>query len=183
VEPTVLATLRASGFPPAYAATLVALLVLGGYWDARHRRLPNILSLAVLLVGVAAQALTHGAAAVGVGLVCSGIVMLSLWTFWARGGIGGGDVKFAAAAAAWLTFERLLVYALAAALAGGLVAFATYAASAPETRERIRANLLGSFLFRSLPTVEADRPGRVSVPYGIGIAAGLVAALWLEVWP
>src|SRR6266545_2000829 len=52
------------------------------------------------------------------------LVLLALIPVWSRGFLGGGDVKLAAACAAWLALGDLPVFALAVALAGGLVAAA-----------------------------------------------------------
>ena len=57
------------------------------------------------------DALWHGAAAA--------IVLVVAFGFFARGWIGGGDAKLAAATALWLGFDHLMPYLLYSSLLGG----------------------------------------------------------------
>jgi prepilin peptidase CpaA len=54
---------------------------------------------------------------VGAGLA----VLVVTFTFFARGWIGGGDAKLAAATALWLGFDQLLNYMIFASLFGGIL--------------------------------------------------------------
>src|SRR5256885_8253780 len=47
-------------------------------------------------------------------------VLVVTFTFFARGWIGGGDAKLAAATALWLGFDQLLNYLTIASLLGGV---------------------------------------------------------------
>jgi prepilin peptidase CpaA len=88
-------------------------------------------------------------------------VLAVTFLFFARGWIGGGDAKLAAATALWFGFDHLLVYLLYASVFGGAL-----------TLMMIRFRLM------SLPQVLADqewvnrlhRPNS-GVPYGIALAA------------
>jgi prepilin peptidase CpaA len=51
-------------------------------------------------------------------------VLVVAFTFFARGWIGGGDAKLAAATALWLGFDQLLNYLIFASLFGGLLTLA-----------------------------------------------------------
>ena len=99
------------------------------------------------------DALTHtGAAAT---------VLAVTFLFFARGWIGGGDAKLAAATALWFGFDHLVMYLLYASVFGGVLTLAM-----------IR------FRMMTLPQVFADqewvkrlhRPDG-GVPYGIALAA------------
>jgi prepilin peptidase CpaA len=113
----------------------------------------SFLALA-LICGLRAEAvLWHGGA--GLLVLTAGLVLF------ARGLVGGGDVKLAAASALWLGFGRLADYALLGALLGGALTFA----------------LLG---FRTLPLpgflARQDWITRLhdldaGIPYGIALAA------------
>ena len=48
-------------------------------------------------------------------------MLVVAFVFFARGWIGGGDAKLAAATALWLGFDHLLAYLLYASLFGGLL--------------------------------------------------------------
>ena len=83
------------------------------------------------------------------------------FVFFARGWIGGGDAKLAAATALWLGFEHLLAYSLYASIFGGILT-------------------LAMIRFRLMPLPESwaqqDWIKRLhkldgGVPYGIALAA------------
>jgi prepilin peptidase CpaA len=91
----------------------------------------------------------------------SAVVLAVTFLFFARGWIGGGDAKLAAATALWLGFDHLVVYLLYASIFGGVLTLAM-----------IRFRLM------PLPQVLADqdwvkRLHRLDggVPYGIALAA------------
>jgi prepilin peptidase CpaA len=88
-------------------------------------------------------------------------VLSVTFVFFARGWIGGGDAKLAAATALWLGFDHLMAYLLYASIFGGLLTLAM-----------IRFRLM------PLPQALADqewvkRLHRLDggVPYGIALAA------------
>src|SRR5207237_294119 len=58
---------------------------------------------------------------IGTHLGASGIVLVVAFVFFARGWIGGGDAKLAAATALWLGFDQLLNYLIFASLFGGIL--------------------------------------------------------------
>ena len=88
-------------------------------------------------------------------------VLAVTFVFFARGWIGGGDAKLAAATALWLGFDHLMAYLLYASIFGGILTFAM-----------IRFRLM------PLPNALADQEWvkRLhkldgGVPYGIALAA------------
>ena len=88
-------------------------------------------------------------------------VLCVSFVFFARGWIGGGDAKLAAATALWLGFDHLMAYLLYASIFGGILTFAM-----------IRFRLM------PLPQSLADQEWikRLhkldgGVPYGIALAA------------
>jgi prepilin peptidase CpaA len=88
-------------------------------------------------------------------------VLAVTFVFFARGWIGGGDAKLAAATALWLGFDHLAEYLLYASIFGGLLTF-----------------IIIRFRLIPLPAALADqewarRLHRLDggVPYGIALAA------------
>jgi prepilin peptidase CpaA len=88
-------------------------------------------------------------------------VLTIAFVFFARGWIGGGDAKLAAATALWLGFDHLLVYLLYASLLGGVLTL-----------------VMIKFRLMPLPQALAEqewvkRLHRLDggVPYGIALAA------------
>jgi prepilin peptidase CpaA len=119
----------------------VSLILIGGFF------------VLAAMVGMPLTALgTHVAAAVAV-LVVSFI-------FFARGWIGGGDAKLAAATALWLGFDQLLNYVLFASLLGGLLTLAIL---------RFRDMPLPASLARQEWVTRLHQKD-TGVPYGIALA-------------
>jgi prepilin peptidase CpaA len=99
------------------------------------------------------DALSHAGAALA--------VLAVAFVFFARGWIGGGDAKLAAATALWLGFDHLMAYLLYASIFGGILT-------------------LAMIRFRLMPLPQAlaeqewvKRLHRLDggVPYGIALAA------------
>jgi prepilin peptidase CpaA len=112
----------------------------------------------------ASEALAHAEAAA--------IVLAVTFVFFARGWIGGGDAKLAAATALWLGFDHLMVYLLYASIFGGVLTFA-----------------LIRFRLMPLPQVLAEqewvkRLHRLDggVPYGIALAAAALLVYPETAW-
>jgi len=136
------------------------------------RRIPNLLSGAAALVGLGAAFHDGGARALLSGVGAAVATLAALYTFWRRGGLGGGDVKFATAVAMWVGLGGLPIFWLATAVAGGATAAVCLLASRTHARTEIRANLTIAALHQVIPSVDPATTGRVSVPYGVAIALG-----------
>lgn len=161
--------------PDALRASVLAALVLAGAWhDLASYRLPDRVTGSIALLGLGPAAWLAVTEGQGAPLLEAGIrvagVALGLWGLRAlharlrgRIGLGLGDVKLAAAGAAWLALEELATALLIACLA------ALLAVAARQLRAR--------FGSRSAPAAAADAAGPVFIPFG----AFLGPALWL-VW-
>jgi Flp pilus assembly protein protease CpaA len=101
-------------------------LILSVVCDLRKRRIPNAVSAWILISGLTVRGFEQGAGALFSGVGAAALVVAALYRPWLLGGIGGGDVKLAAATAAWVPFGRLHWFALSTAAAGGLVAAVCY---------------------------------------------------------
>jgi prepilin peptidase CpaA len=158
--------------PAAHLIPLAACLVAGTVWDLTRRRVPNVVSGALVVSGVVSQVVEKGGVAAVSGVAAGILTVALLYKFWMAGGIGGGDVKFAAGVAVWVGLGHMIRFGLAAAAAGGVVALAAFFLSARAVREEIKANLALAAIQRELPPVPDQARGRISVPYAIAIAAG-----------
>ena len=168
-------------FPATHLSVATALLVVAALWDVRKRKIPNLLSAALGMIGLVARADLRGWGALASGLMAAFAVIALLWLAWAKGRIGGGDVKLAAAAATWVGLAGLPMYLLFSAVAGGAVAVVSYLLSSRAVRTEMRGNLAIAAHGFGLP----DAPirgvdGRVSVPYGVGAVVGALVVLWSE---
>ena len=86
--------------------------------DVRHRRIPNALSVAGLVIGLVFRIATEGMPGLGDALGGFAVGFGSLLLLWAMGGGGGGDVKLMGALSVWLgTRQTVHVLILSSILA------------------------------------------------------------------
>jgi prepilin peptidase CpaA len=131
----------------------VSLMLVGGFF-----------ALAAIAGVNAAEMVSH--------LSAGCVVLVAGFGLFARGIIGGGDAKLAAAAALWLGFDHLLPYLLLASLLGGALS-------------------IGLIWFRMAPLpewlarqtwVERLHSKDGGVPYGIALAAAALAVYPDTAW-
>jgi prepilin peptidase CpaA len=142
--------------------------------DIATRTIPDMLSVTILVIGCIARAV-HGPSAVVVSLAIALCVFALLLFAFARGFIGGGDVKIITAIVIGLSPVETFRFITATALAGGLLAGAylllsCYRQTLPKCKQ--------SSLVTRILTIEAWRMRRrKSLPYGVAIAAGSATLL------
>ncbi len=155
---------------------LTAMLALGASSDAARRKIPNWITVAIAVTGLASLWMGGGVRAAAGGLLAGIAIGVLLAPFWMKRGIGGGDLKLGVAAAVWVGLSRLPHYLLASTLVGAAVALVCYAASGMEARGSIRANLYALHA-PTWPKAAKASGAPVLVPYGIGFAVGALYAL------
>lgn len=158
--------------------SIVALITLAAWSDIRTRRIPNALTFTGFVVALALRAL-GGFDEVTAGLLGALLAFgLSVPLFVVRG-LGAGDVKLLTACGAFLGPRRLLSALLITAIAGGLMALIAIVrrGALVQTLRNCRDIVLGIFSptrRAELPTLTS--PGAITVPYGVAIAVGVLAA-------
>ena len=160
--------------PTPHLGPLCLGLALAVVFDLWRRRIPNAICAFVFLSGLAVRAIdqSFGQALLGAG--AAALVVAALYRPWLMGGIGGGDVKLAAATAAWVPLARLPWFALSGAATGGLFAVIYFFRARAPARAEIRANLTLTVLHHELPSMPSHRAGHLSLPYSLAIASGAV---------
>lgn len=154
---------------------IAPFLTTAALLDLRSRRIPNALTVALALTGLAWSLVgAHGSAVLS-GIAAALAVVTLLWVPWTRGSIGGGDVKLAAATALWLGISLLPTFLIVSMLAGGVVSLFTLLSLARPDRNEARAGLMVLLLGRTLPILPVR--GRKSVPYAVAIALGALITL------
>jgi prepilin peptidase CpaA len=151
---------------PAAAAIAVALtlvLVWAAVSDVRVRKIPNRAVLAVLGLFVVWSAFAHGAGLVS-GLEAGAISFAVGYGLYAFGIMGAGDAKLFAAVSLFTGLPLLPLFAVATALAGGVVALASVASRPQRAMAMLTMRGKGEF-------------GR-GVPYGVAISIGGAIAVW-----
>lgn len=147
------------------AIVLPALLCAAAYGDARRRRIPHALTIAIAVAGLLHASVDGRAIVATTALVACMVVGLALQ---GRGVIGGGDVKLVAACAPWLDVATATDALLLTAIAGG-------ALGAYELVVRARRTAAADRLRPA--TVDAAPRRARSVPYGVAIAVGVLVAV------
>lgn len=151
--PAMMAFAASSDFLTLTISNRVSLILVGGF-----------VALAAIGGVSAADVLSH--------LAAGCVVLVAAFSLFARGIIGGGDAKLAAAAALWLGFDHLLPYLLYASLLGGALS-------------------VGLIWFRMAPLPDwlarHDWAQRLhgkdaGVPYGIALAAAALAVYPQTPW-
>lgn len=99
-------------------------------------------------------------------------VLVVAFVFFARGWIGGGDAKLAAATALWLGFDHLMPYLLYASLFGGLLTIVLL---------NVRTMPLPSLLSGQSWAERLHRQDS-GVPYGIALAASALVVYPDTIW-
>jgi Flp pilus assembly protein protease CpaA len=152
--------------------TLFGAMACVVYYDGRWRRIPNFITLPLMVIGILAQIFMRGWP--GFYLSLLGILAgagLLLPVYLLRG-LGGGDIKLMAAIGACVGLRLIGAVLFLTALSGGVLA------------------LLWIILQRShlqwhpLPPM-AQQPLTATLPYGWAIVSGTVLAIYilpLEVW-
>ena len=143
-----------------------ALMAFAAASDLLTMTISNRLSLAlaggfVVVVFVTGMSL----ATIGLHVAAALLVLTIAFVCFARGWIGGGDAKLAAATALWFGFDHLMDYLIYASLFGGALTL-----------------LLIQFRMLPLPAPLARQPWIMrlhekggGVPYGIALAAAALA--------
>ena len=140
---------------------LVAACVAAAGLDMYSRKLPNLLCLATLLVGLVYAGFSSGWAGVGWHSAHAAAALLIGMALFAGGLIGGGDAKFYAAAAAWFPLADGLRLLMAVSVAG-LVTVLVWIA-------------IRRILRRPWRRQSANDPF-AQFPYGVAIGIGAISA-------
>ncbi|MGE5373230.1 MAG: prepilin peptidase [Solirubrobacterales bacterium] len=154
--------------------------------DLFRRKIYNAVLLPVLLLALLLNYRAEGLAGLGHSAVGLMIGLAILFIPFVMGGMGAGDVKFLAVIGAVKGPYFVFLTALGMGLAGGVIGLVYLAAE-----KRLLAGISNLFrrvwmmaLSRRLAEPPEDDGKQSTVPYGVAIAAGAVAAyFWLRCLP
>lgn len=163
---------------------VIGVVLVAAAIDIRTRRIPNILTfgaagLALLLHvvtgGLPGLGASAGGWAIGVGLFLPMFLL---------GGMGAGDVKLLGAVGAWLGPRGVLYAGLYSVLAGGVLALVV--GWAHGYLGKALSNIWGLLGYwrtagvQPLPGLTIEDSAGPRLAYGVAIAAGTIAAVWLK---
>lgn len=147
------------------------LMVIAAFEDFRRLIIPNWLTLALALLWpiylLAASSLTGALGAIGCALVVFAVGALCF----ARGYVGGGDVKLLTVATLWAGTAATAPLLVATGLLGGGLAMLLLMPPAAHMAELARARLG--------PGDAAASSGPAAIPYGIAIAGAAILVIVL----
>ena len=150
-----------------------AMMALAASSDLLTMTISNRVSL-ILAGGFFALALVSGMSGMDMlmHVLAAAIVLFASFLCFARGWIGGGDAKLAAATALWLGFSHLLDYLLYASLFGGALTLALI---------QVRMMPLPRWL-AGQEWAERLHQKNAGVPYGIALAAAALCIYPETAW-
>jgi prepilin peptidase CpaA len=146
----------------------VAACLAASYCDVRRRRIPNWLTGSVALAAILVHALS-GFSAAATSLAVMLVLTAAGALLYARGGIGGGDVKLAIAGSGMLGYPLCVPFLIYTAIGGGVLAllFLLIGASAPPSFTRVVLLTAGQ--------ANGIAARRATLPYAVAFAFGAVA--------
>ncbi len=159
--------------------------------DIRHRRIPNALTLPLLVTGLIWAGWSGGLTGVGKAIGACLLLGLPYVLLFVFAGGGAGDAKLMGAIGAWLGLRQSVVVLLCVASAG--IVLAIVKAVSQRRLKFVLTNVLISFYTfvvcvaggrRPKPASErtdAAQSGGLEVPYGMAICLGVLAAA-VTVW-
>lgn len=103
------------------AAPLGAALIWAAVQDLHSRRIPNVLTFALVLCGIAQSFMDSGTVSPMQSLLGFATGFMLTFVLFAIGALGGGDVKLLAGVGAWLGPQMALAVFAAAAIVGMVI--------------------------------------------------------------
>ncbi len=153
---------------PLVTLVFIAPLLAACYTDFSEMKIPNWVSVIVLVGFAAALPFTWGGLEwFGEHMAVGGILFAAGFALWMLGGLGAGDVKLMSSVGLWFGFAELPQFILYTTLFGAALGIFLLVGRA-YVPIRLEGTALVSKMFQ----------GKTHMPYGLAIAAGA-----LTVWP
>ncbi len=162
---------------------LVTVLV-AAVTDIRTRRIPNQLTLPMMVLGLVLNTLGSGSGGFLSSLGGMAVGFALLFPVYLLGGMGAGDVKLLSAVGALLGARQVFNSFIWSALAGGLMAliYMVVNRAFSQTFRNLRLLIQGWILGvdRSEANLTIRNQSLIKLPYGVAIAVGTTLAVWLQ---
>lgn len=107
---------------PIAVWSTIALVIAASVTDLRSRRIPNLLVLPFLVLGMLFGTIAHGWTGLGQSLLGVLLAIAVFGPLCFLGGMGMGDLKLCAAIGAWIGPSQMLVALVMTTLIGGVMA-------------------------------------------------------------
>ena len=162
---------------PALAPTLV-VLVICIVTDLRSRRIPNVVVLPFLVIGIAVQTWLTGWGGLGASLAGIAVGGGLFFILALKGGMGMGDVKLCAAIGAWIGPMQMFVALVLIGIVGGIFAL-VWAAWGGFLGELFQGT--GDLVFgakEKVADLTISNPLKRKMPYAPAIAIGTLISFF-----
>jgi prepilin peptidase CpaA len=150
---------------PPFVPILAAAAVVAAASDVRARKIPNALTGALAIAGVAVAGTTGGLTGAGTALAILTVLLAAGTYAFARHWFGGGDIKLLAAGCCGLSPALAADFLIYTALCGGLLSLYALASS---------QRMVTALITRQLPQT-GER-----LPYAVAAAGGALF-LWVAI--
>ncbi len=176
---------------------LIFLLLAAAFMDAKDKRIPNILTFPLILIGLILNIIINGISGIGFSFLGFLLGLAIFFIPFAVGLMGGGDVKLMAAIGALMGWKFTLISAIFSAIAGiGVVFvyliykgrlfnyfrkyFVVIGRTILKYIDFSEKNIIGSKLkgFSYSDEAKEEENAKLYVPYGVSIAIGTLFVLW-----
>jgi len=147
----------------------IGLYAVAAYADIRTRRIPNELVVGILALAAFRLALSGDPTTALYTLVASAALFVATFLLFWRGLLGGGDVKLIVATGFLIGYHDILGFLTVMSMSGALIAVAMLA-----------GNKLGWRRMATPAREPQEKPARLTVPYGVAIAAAGTTTLLLQ---
>lgn len=153
----------------------IGLVLYAAWSDARELRIPNGVSLALLVLFFPmALVVGLGLETIAWHLIAGAMVLVVGFALFALGWFGGGDAKLMAACAVWIGWDQVGYFAIAVVLVGGVLSLLVI----------LLRKGLGIWPDWLVSRAQGLFEPNEAVPYGIAISTGALIQLpYLAVWP
>lgn len=158
------------------ASVLVYLAVVWN--DLFHRSIPDVLSIAIVGFAILRLSVAPHTDTVFATLATTIIVFLIGLFFFARGWLGGGDVKLVSATILLVGAEAALSFLLLMALAGGVLSVLVLIWASVNSRQARRQKTT----VPDARDIDTTVPPPISVPYGVAISFSAILVLFPQLY-
>jgi prepilin peptidase CpaA len=158
---------------------------IAGWTDWRWRRIPNWLTVPVLLSGIVVNAWMFRWSGMKEALLGAGLGLLVLLPFVLLRSLGAGDWKLVGALGAWLGPSRLIAVLILAMFVAGLMAaiLVIWKRRMRQTLLNIWHLLVAFVTFRSPgQELSLDNPESAKVPFGVAVALAVLVVAAGQAW-
>ena len=162
-------------FNPIAVWPTIALVVAATVTDLRSRRIPNLLVLPFLVLGLVTSAIAHGWSGAWQSLLGVLLAVAAMGVFCFLGSMGMGDLKLCAAVGAWIGPSQLLIALVITTLAGGVMALG-WAITGGFLREALRGS--AGLVLGKRKGLTLANPAARKMPYAPAIALGTILSFF-----